>query len=161
MVNPVPNNAPVASESRSVQELSVPLFQARGWLKFLGILSIIGGVGQALSIVGILVAWLPIWMGVMMYQAGSNIGNAGQFGDKGSNIGNAGQFGDKFAFLRSMSNLKTLFTIMGVLSLLSIILALIMICLAVVLPLIGISVLPWNDIYNSIYNSINTFNSIY
>jgi hypothetical protein len=148
MANPVPNNAPIATEARSVQELSVPLFQARGWLKFLGILSIIGGVGQALSIVGILIAWLPIWMGVMMYQAGSNIGNAGQFGDK-------------FAFLRSMSNLKTLFTIMGVLSLLSIILALIMICLAVVLPLIGISVLPWNDIYNSIYNSINTFNSIY
>jgi hypothetical protein len=148
MAYPVPNQDTNATKSRSIQELSAPIFRARGWLKFLGILSIIAGIGQALSIVGILIAWLPIWMGVLMYQAGSNIGNAGQFGDK-------------FAFLRSMSNLKTLFTIMGILSLLSILLSLIMVCLAVVLPLVGISVLPWNDIYNSIYNSVNTFNFIY
>ena len=134
MATPVPSNAPASSESRTVQELSLPIYQARGWLKLLGVLSIIGGVGQALSIVGILVAWLPIWMGILLYQAGSNIGNAGQFGDK-------------FAFLRSMGNLKTVFVIMGVLSLVSIILALIMICLAVVLPLLGVSLIPWNDVY--------------
>ena len=148
MATPVPSNAPASSESRTVQELSLPIYQARGWLKLLGVLSIIGGVGQALSIVGILVAWLPIWMGILLYQAGSNIGNAGQFGDK-------------FAFLRSMGNLKTVFVIMGVLSLVSIILALIMICLAVVLPLLGVSLIPWNDVYNSIYNSLNVYNIIY
>jgi hypothetical protein len=69
IVQPVP--AP--QDNRMVQELSVPIYQARGWLKFLGVLSIMSGVGQALSLVGILVAWLPIWMGVLMFQAGSNI----------------------------------------------------------------------------------------
>ncbi len=147
MAYPVPNSAP-ASESRTVQELSLPIFQARGWLKFLGILSIIGGVGQALTIVGIIFAWLPIWMGILMYQAGSNIGNAGKFGDK-------------FAFLKSMGNLKTYFVLMGVLSLLGILFGLLVACLAIVLPLLGITLVPWNDIYNSIYNSINTYNIIY
>jgi hypothetical protein len=63
-----------------VRELSNPIYQARGWLKFLGVLSIIGGIVQALSIVGIIIAWLPIWMGVLMFQAGSSIDAAGQGG---------------------------------------------------------------------------------
>ena len=65
--------APTPQEQHMVQELSMPIFQARGWLKFLGVLSIISGVGTALSIVGIIFAWLPIWMGVLMFQAGSSI----------------------------------------------------------------------------------------
>jgi hypothetical protein len=148
MANPVLNQNPAGSENRTIQELSLPLYQARGWLKFLGILTIIGGVGQALSIVGIIFAWLPIWMGVLMYQAGTNIGNAGQFGDK-------------FAFLKATSSLKTIFVIMGVITLLSLLLGLLAACLAVVLPLLGITLVDWNSIYNSVYNSINTFNSIY
>ena len=44
--------APTPQEQHMVQELSMPIYQARGWLKFLGVLSIISGVGTALSIVG-------------------------------------------------------------------------------------------------------------
>lgn len=44
---------------------------SQGWMKFLGILSIVGGALQALTIVGILIAWLPIWIGVILFQAGS------------------------------------------------------------------------------------------
>lgn len=47
-----------------------------GWLKFLGVMSIIMGVLTALSIVGIIIAWLPIWMGVLLFQAGSQITEA-------------------------------------------------------------------------------------
>ena len=57
MAYPTPYNVspvPTQADAHAVQELSMPIFQARGWLKFLGVLSIIGGVGQALSIVGIL-----------------------------------------------------------------------------------------------------------
>ncbi|MDZ7312683.1 MAG: DUF5362 domain-containing protein [candidate division KSB1 bacterium] len=57
----------------SVQQMSVIASQSKGWLKFLGVLSIIGGVLSALTIIGILVAWLPIWMGVLLFQAGSQI----------------------------------------------------------------------------------------
>jgi hypothetical protein len=119
-----------------VQQFSMPIYQARGWLKFLGILSIINGVGSALSIVGIIFAWLPIWMGVLMFQAGSSIEPAGQFGDK-------------FAFLRSMGNLKTYFILQGVLTLIGIIIALSMLCILFVLPLLGLTLIPWQQILNN------------
>ena len=86
MAYPTPYSAPpapvVQTDQHTVQELSSPIYQARGWLKFLGVLSIISGVGAALSIAGIIFAWLPIWMGILMFQAGSSIDSAGQFGDR-------------------------------------------------------------------------------
>ena len=139
MVYPTPYAtppAPTPQENQMVQQLSMPIYQARGWLKFLGILSIISGVGSALSIVGILFAWLPIWMGVLMFQAGSSIESAGQFGDK-------------FAFLRSLGNLKTYFVLQGVLTLLGIIFAVTMICITFVLPLLGLTLIPWQQIVNN------------
>jgi hypothetical protein len=120
-----------------VQELSVPIYQARSWLKFLGVMSIIGGVVQALSIVGIFIAWAPIWMGVLMFQAGSSIESAGQFGDK-------------FSFLRSLGNLKTYFVLQGVLTLVAIILVVTMLCIMFVLPLLGFTLIPWQQIVNNI-----------
>ena len=140
MAYPTPNfvpPVPAPEDSRMIQELSKPIYQARGWLKFLGVLSIIGGVGQALSIVGILFAWLPIWMGVLMFQAGSSIDSAGQFGDK-------------FAFLRSMGNLKTYFMLQGVLTLIGIFVAFTMLCIMFVLPLLGLTLIPWQQIINNI-----------
>ena len=139
MAYPTPYVAPPA-DNHIVQELSMPIYQARGWLKFLGVLSIIAGVGQALSIVGILFAWLPIWMGVLMFQAGSSIDSAGQFGDK-------------FAFLRSMGSLKTYFVLQGVLTLIAIIAVVSMLCIMFVLPLLGFTLIPWQQIINNIpYN---------
>ena len=128
--------APTPQEQHMVQELSLPIFQARGWLKFLGVLSIISGVGTALSIVGIIFAWLPIWMGVLMFQAGSSIESAGQFGDK-------------FAFLRSLGGLKTYFMLQGILTLLAIVLTLSILCISFVLPLLGLTLIPWNQIINN------------
>jgi len=122
-----------------VQELSVPIYQARGWLKFLGVLSIIGGVGLVLSIVGILIAWLPIWMGVLMFQAGSSIDSAGRFGDR-------------FAFLRSLDSLKTYFKLQGVLMLIGIMLSMTMLCIMFVLPLLGFTLIPWQQILPQIMN---------
>lgn len=138
MAYPTPP-APEPQERQNVQQLSMPIYQARGWLKFLGALSIISGVASALSIVGILFAWLPIWMGVLMFQAGSSIESASQLGDK-------------FAFLRSLGSLKTYFVLQGVLALVGIVFALIMLCITFVLPLIGLTLIPWRQIINnSIY----------
>jgi hypothetical protein len=47
-----------------------------GWVKFLGIMNIIGGGISALTIVGIVFAWLPIWLGVVLVQAANRAGNA-------------------------------------------------------------------------------------
>ena len=93
--------------------LSTPDTQARknakgmaGWMKFVGILTIIGGCLQALSILGLVIAWLPIWMGVVLTKAGSK---AGEYADKGD-----------FASLDGLTGqLKTYFTISGIMIIVS------------------------------------------
>ena len=134
---PTPYSAPAApQDTHLVQELSLPIYQAKGWLKLVGILTIIAGVFQALSVVGILFCWLPIWMGVLMLQAGSSIDAAAQLGDR-------------FAFLRSLNSLKTYFVIQGVLALIGILVFVLSICVFVVLPLLGFTLVPWQQIINN------------
>ncbi|MGD8828050.1 MAG: DUF5362 domain-containing protein [Gammaproteobacteria bacterium] len=81
--------------------LSLPLYQARFWLKLIGVLTIIYGVLVGLSIVGLVIAWLPIWMGIVLFQAASAIERA-----HGAS--------DEQALLQSMSKLKLYFTISGI-----------------------------------------------
>lgn len=50
-----------------------PLFDAKGWMRFLGILSIIWGALMCLTIVGAIIGWLPIWMGVLLMRAAGNV----------------------------------------------------------------------------------------
>jgi len=93
--------------------LSAPDTQARknakamtGWMKFMGIMTIIAGCLQALTIFGLVIAWLPIWMGVILTKAGSK---AGEYADKGD-----------FASLEGMTGqLKTYFTISGIMIIVS------------------------------------------
>jgi len=143
MAYPTPYNipaAPLSQDSQAVKELSVPIHQAKGWLQFLGVLSIIGGIGQALSVVGILWAWLPIWMGVLLFQAGSNIESAARIGDK-------------YSFLRSLGSLKTYFVIQGVMALISILLVIVMLCILFILPLLGVTLIPWQQLINNAASS--------
>ncbi|MFO7651171.1 MAG: DUF5362 family protein, partial [bacterium] len=60
-VTAVPATTPARTNARGLA----------GWLKFFGIVTIIAGALNALSLVGILWAWLPIWLGVLLVQAGS------------------------------------------------------------------------------------------
>lgn len=83
-----------------------------GWLKFLGIMSIISGVMIALSIVGILIAWLPIWLGVLLFQAGNQITEA--------RISR-----NYFHLVEMMRKFKMYFMIQGILLLISLILGVI------------------------------------
>ncbi len=41
----------------------------KGWLKLLGIIQIVAGILQAITIFGIIWAWLPIWLGVVLNSA--------------------------------------------------------------------------------------------
>jgi hypothetical protein len=43
--------------------------QSAGWMKFLGVISIIQGILAVLTIWGIIVAWLPIWLGIILFRA--------------------------------------------------------------------------------------------
>ena len=91
-------------EQQLVREVSAPLFAAKGWMKFLGVLMIIYGVLIALTVVGIIICWLPIWIGVLLFQAATAAESTQASGSKMELYG-------------AMSKLKTYFTIYGVLAL--------------------------------------------
>lgn len=43
-----------------------------GWLRFMGVVTVGAALPSILTIVGILFAWLPIWLGILLFQAGSS-----------------------------------------------------------------------------------------
>jgi hypothetical protein len=112
--------------------LSTPDTKARknakgmaGWMKFMGIMTIIGGCLQALTIFGIVIAWLPIWMGVVLTKAGAK---AGEYADKGDFVSLDGLTGQ----------LKTYFIISGILIIVSFAVTLIAIIAWLVLLGLGV-----------------------
>jgi len=90
-----------------IKEVSLPLFNSKGWIKFLGILMIIYGGFVALSIVGIVIAWLPIWLGVLLNKAANKVEQAHYTGNK-------------LELMEAHKNLGTYFTIYGVLAIIGI-----------------------------------------
>jgi len=66
----VPNQSKEYLILEKIQQVSESM---TGWLKFLGIINIISGAFTALSIWGIIIAWLPIWLGVLLLQASGRI----------------------------------------------------------------------------------------
>lgn len=96
-----------APATASVQDLSQPLASGKGWMKFVGVMFIIQGAITALSIVGIIIAWLPIWIGVLVMQSANAIERAQLSGDAA-------------ALKEALARLRTYFIIQGVLFLVSI-----------------------------------------
>jgi hypothetical protein len=96
-----------ATASHSINDLCQPLASGKGWMKFVGIMSIIQGVFTALSIVGILIAWLPIWIGVLIMQSAGALERAQLSGDA-------------YALKECLTKLRTYFVIQGVLYLVGI-----------------------------------------
>lgn len=123
---------PNVDQSNLIKEVTAPVYQARGWMKFLGVLLIIGGILYAITIVGIIIAWLPIWMGVVLFQAGSSSEQA-YFS------------GDKFSLLKSLNQLKLYFTIMGIMTLIGIIFS------AVIVISVLIGGLAFGDFFDQSY----------
>jgi hypothetical protein len=103
----------INSQDNLIKEVSMPLYQAKGWMKFLGIMMIIAGALYAITIIGLIFAWLPIWMGIILYQAGSSSEQA--YYD-----------GDKYSLIKSLTQLKLYFTITGIMALIGIVMMVIM-----------------------------------
>ena len=59
-----------------LRTIILPLYEAKGWMKFLGGALVGIGIFYALTIVGLLIAWLLIWLGALLWQAGSRIDRA-------------------------------------------------------------------------------------
>ena len=58
-----------------LQHIALPLVRARGWITFLAVVAFINGALNVLSIWGIIIAWLPIWIGVLLVQASNGLSN--------------------------------------------------------------------------------------
>ena len=56
-------------EPASIREVANPLIQNTRWTRILGIMCIVIGALLCLGIWPVLVAWLPIWAGVVLIQA--------------------------------------------------------------------------------------------
>lgn len=94
----------------SIKDLSQPLASGKGWMKFVGIVSIIHGALIALSIIGLVIAWLPIWMGLLLMRSANAIERAQLSGDAD-------------ALKESLAKLRTYFVVLGVLILVGIIIS--------------------------------------
>ncbi len=59
-----------------LRTVTLPLYEAKRWMKFLGGALVGIGVFYALTIVGLLIAWLFLWLGMLLRQASSQIDSA-------------------------------------------------------------------------------------
>ena len=92
--------------SALVRDLSLPLASGKGWVKFVGIINNIVGALYAISIFGLIIAWVPIWMGVLLVQSGNAIERAQMAGDES-------------ALRLALDKLRVYFIIQGVLFIIS------------------------------------------
>ncbi len=97
-----------------------PLINASGWIKLSGWVMIITGILQCLSIFGIIVAWLPIWMGFLLKRAGDSLSLARQTNNH-------------FLIYSTAKDLGLYFTIIGVLTIIGLIMTVLFIGLAIML----------------------------
>jgi hypothetical protein len=106
------------SNEMLVREISQPLARAAGWMKFIGVLMVISGALLALTIVGIIIAWLPIWIGVLLIKSANKANSAYNFGYLPD-------------IVESLRSLNSYFTIYGVLLILYLILSIVAVVMAI------------------------------
>ena len=109
----------------SVREISLPIYESKGWIKLIGVLSIIQGLAAALTVIGIVIAWLHIWVGVLLMQCASSIERARASGDKA-------------LLVRALGKLRTYFAIQGILTLVSLIVVVIAFSMGVLGAIFGL-----------------------
>lgn len=80
-----------------------PLYQSLSWLRLFAACLIFYGALITVTGIGVLVAWIPIWIGMLLLLAGKAISIAYKENDEQ-------------AFMQFMSRLKTVFTILGLTS---------------------------------------------
>ena len=72
----IPPPIPPAPATDWFSRLLLPVAESTGWLKFLSVAVIALGVLTALTIVGLVIAWLYIWVGVLLWQASERASRA-------------------------------------------------------------------------------------
>ena len=65
----------------NVNELLEPITTRSLWIRIVGILLIIYAVLQALTIFGLIIAWLPFWLGLLLIRAADASNNLAESED--------------------------------------------------------------------------------
>ena len=89
--------------SALVSSLTSPLYHSRFWINLFAACLIIYGALITVTGIGVLVAWIPLWIGVLLILTTKSI--------KAAHTGR-----DEKALLKSLNRLKTIFTILGIAS---------------------------------------------
>lgn len=50
-----------------------PLIENTTWMKWLGVFLILIGVIYCITIIGLIIGWLPLWLGLLVYQSASRL----------------------------------------------------------------------------------------
>ena len=85
-----------------IKNVSEPLSQAKIWMKLMAVMLFLSAISAVLTLWGVLIAWLPIWLGVLLWQAANKAEDAQLTGRAGS-------------LAESLGKMKLFFTIYGVL----------------------------------------------
>lgn len=107
------------TDTDPVRRLIRPIAEAGGWMKLIAVMAIIGGAVHAITIIGLLVAWIPIWIGVLLWQAAERARDAQMTGDEQTAIA-------------ALGKVRTVFVIYGVMMLIGIIVGVLMLVLVLV-----------------------------
>ena len=92
-----------------ILELATPLYRVRRWLMFVGIMLFMQAFFLAISVVGLIVAWLPVWLAVLCFQIARSVNDA--YSNQ-----------DELALTRANSKIGTAIFLLGVVLLISLIL---------------------------------------
>ncbi|MEA1890611.1 MAG: DUF5362 family protein [Pseudomonadota bacterium] len=84
----------------AASEIVLPLYECRLWIRLFAFCLIFYGALITVTGVGVLVAWMPIWVGMLLLLISKTVKTAY---DKN----------DEQALMLSLSRLKTIFTILG------------------------------------------------
>lgn len=89
-------------------KIALPLYESRLWIRLFAACLIFYGALITVTGVGVLVAWLPMWIGILLLLVSNTIKTAYEKNDEQ-------------ALMRSLTRLKTIFTILGLSSIVLII----------------------------------------
>lgn len=87
-------------EPLQINSLIFPLYQSLFWLRLFAACLIFYGALITVTGIGVLVAWIPIWIGILLLLAAKAISLAYKENDEQ-------------AFMQFMSRMKTIFTLLG------------------------------------------------
>lgn len=82
----------------AVRRLAAPMFQKKGWIKFLGVMMILGGI---FALPAFLLGLLPIFSGIALFKLAGNLEKA-QAGGDGSELEEAQRNAAKFFYLQGI-----------------------------------------------------------